>query len=106
MACAIVRNGSSFEVPGLLSSPDVLTKKSLMVIRLLRSISYSWGASITASATGAPSAGLVHRYELLGDYKVNPGQLNRVPQEPPRTAAAASRRPARGWRCRCRRSAP
>ena len=29
--------------------------------------------------------GLVHRYELLGDYKVNPGQPNRLPQEPPRT---------------------
>ena len=29
--------------------------------------------------------GLVHRYELLGDYKVNPGQPNRIPQEPPRT---------------------
>ncbi len=29
--------------------------------------------------------GLVHRYELLGNYKVNPGQPNRIPQEPPRT---------------------
>ncbi len=29
--------------------------------------------------------GLVHRYELLGEYKVNPGQPNRIPQEPPRT---------------------
>ncbi len=29
--------------------------------------------------------GLIHRYELLGNYKVNPGQPNRLPQEPPRT---------------------
>ena len=29
--------------------------------------------------------GLVHRYELLGNYKVNPGQPSRLPQEPPRT---------------------
>ena len=29
--------------------------------------------------------GLVHRYELLGNYQVNPGQPNRLPQEPPRT---------------------
>ncbi len=29
--------------------------------------------------------GLVHRYELLGNYKVNPGQPSRMPQEPPRT---------------------
>ena len=29
--------------------------------------------------------GLVHRYELLGNYKVNHGQPNRIPQEPPRT---------------------
>ena len=29
--------------------------------------------------------GLVHRYELLGNYQVNPGQPNRIPQEPPRT---------------------
>ena len=29
--------------------------------------------------------GLVHRYELLGNYKVNPGQPSRIPQEPPRT---------------------
>ncbi len=29
--------------------------------------------------------GLVHRYELLGDYKVNHGQPSRIPQEPPRT---------------------
>ena len=29
--------------------------------------------------------GLVHRYELLGDYQVNHGQPCRLPQEPPRT---------------------
>ncbi len=29
--------------------------------------------------------GLIHRYELLGNYKVTPGQPSRLPQEPPRT---------------------
>jgi DNA-binding transcriptional ArsR family regulator len=30
--------------------------------------------------------GCVHQYELVGDYKVNPGQPARIPQDPPRTA--------------------
>ena len=29
--------------------------------------------------------GCVHQYELIGDYKVNPGHPARIPQEPPRT---------------------
>ena len=29
--------------------------------------------------------GCIHQYELVGDYKVNPGQPARIPQEPPRT---------------------
>ncbi len=29
--------------------------------------------------------GCVHQYELIGDYKVNPGQPARISQEPPRT---------------------
>ena len=29
--------------------------------------------------------GCVHQYELVADYKVNPGQPARIPQEPPRT---------------------
>ena len=30
--------------------------------------------------------GCVHQYELIADYKVNPGQPARIPQEPPRTS--------------------